>query len=382
MTFSTADYSFMAQALKLAERGRFTARPNPMVGCVLVKDKKIIGSGWHQQAGQPHAEVNALADAAKAGKDVSGATAYVTLEPCSHQGRTGPCADALIKANVAKVIIAMQDPFIEVSGKGITRLQNAGITVEVGCLEKAATSLNRHFLYRATQHRPWVTVKLGMSLDGKIALANGQSQWITSNEARRDVQAYRAQYDAILTGADTVLTDNPSMNVRSAELPLHVVETLVQQEAHVHLQQPACFIVDSKQRLGSQATIMRSTTTVFGVQENLNSLYGNVNYQLVSRSISGQCDLGNVLDHIARTPANAVWVEAGPQLVGALLDANLVNELIIYQAPIILGASAQSAFGISTLESLTRSIKLSTQSVTTVGTDIKHVLLVQKDRKN
>ena len=382
MSFSTADYSFMAQALKLAERGRYTARPNPMVGCVLVKDGTVIGSGWHQQAGQPHAEINALTDAAKVGNDVSGATAYVTLEPCSHQGRTGPCADALITAKVAKVIIAMQDPFAEVSGTGIARLKSAGITVEVGCLEQSATRLNRHFLYRATQHRPWVTVKLGMSLDGKIALANGQSQWITSQAARRDVQAYRAQYDAILTGADTVLADNPSMNVRSAELPLHVVEMLAHQEQHIHLKQPACFIVDSKQRSNAQATIMRSTSTVFGVKSHLDKQYGNANYQQVSQSVSGQCDLDHVLDYIGRTPANAVWVEAGPQLVGALLDANLVNELIIYQAPVILGASAQSAFGIRTLESLTRSIKLSTQSVTMVGADIKHVLLVQKNRIN
>ncbi len=380
MSFSPADYSFMAQALKLAERGRYTARPNPMVGCVLVKDAQIIGYGWHQQAGQPHAEINALTAAATAGHDVTGATAYVTLEPCSHQGRTGPCADALIHAKIAKVIVAMQDPFAAVSGAGIARLQNAGITVEIGCLEAAATRLNRHFLYRATEHRPWVTVKLGMSLDGKIALENGHSQWITSAAARRDVQAYRAQYDAILTGTDTVLADDPSMNVRSAELPQHVLQTLAQQNTDITLKQPACFIVDSKQRLSTHAKIMRSTSTVFGVNTVPSDSYGLAHFQQVSQSATGQCDLEQVLDWIARTPANAVWVEAGPQLVGALLDANLVNELIIYQAPIILGANAQSAFGIKTLDSLTQSIQLSTQSVTTVGTDIKHVLLVQKDR--
>ncbi|MET1218015.1 MAG: bifunctional diaminohydroxyphosphoribosylaminopyrimidine deaminase/5-amino-6-(5-phosphoribosylamino)uracil reductase RibD [Glaciecola sp.] len=378
MSFSVFDQEMMARAITLARKGRFTARPNPMVGCVLVKDGNIIGEGWHHQAGLAHAEVNALAGLTTA--ETAGSTVYVTLEPCSHTGRTGPCAQALIEAKPARVVIAMQDPFPAVAGNGIAMLKAAGINVEVGCLNEAAEALNPHFLYRARHNMPWVTVKLGMSLDGKIALANGQSKWITSVQARRDVQAYRAQYDAILTGAGTVLADDPSMNVRLSECPAQITQTLAEQSASVALRQPRCFVLDSQQRLHAGLYLLQqSTTTVFSASATKPGQYGDVaHYQCMATSDTEQCDLQAVLAYIAQTPANAVWVEAGPALVGALLDAGLVNELVLYQAPVLLGASAKSAFAISPLDDLTQAQDVEVLSQTRVGPDLKTVLRVTK----
>lgn len=369
-TFSAFDYAMMARALRLAKQGIYTAAPNPMVGCVITLDGEIIGEGHHQQAGTAHAEVNALwqvneliAQGKLVATQLKEATAYVTLEPCSHTGRTGPCADALIDTHIGRVVIAMQDPYSQVSGRGIAKLQRANIQVEVGLLAAESNALNRHFLSLVERQRPFVTAKLATSLDGKIALDNGVSQWITGPEARQDVQAHRAQHMCILTGSQTVIADDPQLNVRLAELPENVQQTLAANPLAQYTQ-PLRAIIDSQRLISEQYQIVRDANTqapthVF-TPDNI-PLNGN-----------GKCDLSAVLDALGQQGINSVWVEAGAGLVGAMLNARLLDELIIYQAPLLLGADAKDAINIAKLTQMDQRIELDIIDTRKVGQDIKH----------
>jgi diaminohydroxyphosphoribosylaminopyrimidine deaminase/5-amino-6-(5-phosphoribosylamino)uracil reductase len=326
MTFSAADHAWMAHALRLARRGAYTTRPNPMVGCVLVREGVLVGAGWHQHKGGPHAEVIALAQAGAAAR---GATAYVTLEPCAHYGSTPPCADALIAAGVARVVAAMRDPFPQVDGAGFARLQAAGIQVEYGLLEAQARALNAGFLSRIERGRPWLRLKLAMSLDGRTALASGESKWITGEAARADVQRWRARSGALLTGAGTVLADDPHLTVRlddgSAFVP------------------PLRVVLDSHLRSLSRSRVRdEAAPTLYlhapGVQppSHLTLTHAAV------PQVDGRLDLDAVLRLLAARGINEVQVEAGATLAGALLTAGLVDELLVYVAPVLLGAQARA----------------------------------------
>lgn len=342
----SGDELFMARALELARRGRFTTMPNPNVGCVIVKDGKIVGEGYHQRAGEPHAEVYALR---MAGDLARGATAYVTLEPCSHHGRTPPCCDALIAAGVSRVVAAMQDPNPQVAGRGLYRLQQAGIEVSHGLMMGEAEALNRGFLKRMRTGFPYVQLKLGASLDGRTAMASGESQWITSPQARRDVQRLRAQSSAILSSSATVLADDPAFTVRWNELDdLSPVDMTVSPS-----RQPVRVIVDSQNRVTPQHNIIQQPgqTWLARYAPDSQSWPQDVE-QLVIAPHQGHIDLVVLMMQLGRRQMNNVWVEAGPALSGALLQAGLVDELIIYLAPKLLGTDARGLCTLPGLEKL------------------------------
>lgn len=324
--FSAIDYVHMAHALRLAELGLFTTQPNPRVGCVIAQGAEVIGEGWHERAGEPHAEVYALREA---GARARGATAYVTLEPCAHQGRTPPCADALVAADIARVVIAVEDPFPQVAGRGVAILRAAGITVQTGLMRDTARELNIGFFSRIERARPWLRVKLAMSLDGRTALASGKSKWITGEPARADVQRWRARSSAILTGSGTVLADDPRLTVRLSDAqafapPLRVV-------LDRHLRTPA----DSNLRDGSAPTLLLHSADIESPMSD-----GTVQYAAV-RGQGEHLDLRAVLTLLAGRGCNEVHVEAGPVLCGALFAAGLVDELLLYVAPLLLGDSAR-----------------------------------------
>jgi diaminohydroxyphosphoribosylaminopyrimidine deaminase/5-amino-6-(5-phosphoribosylamino)uracil reductase len=360
MAFSAADHAFMAQALRRAEEGLYTARPNPRVGCVVVKDGNIIGEGFHLQAGGPHAEIHALQ---KAGISARGSTVYVTLEPCSHFGRTPPCADALIDAGVQRVIIAMSDPNPQVAGAGIERLRAAGIEVSSGLLEAEAEALNPGFIKRMKTGRPWLRVKLAMSLDGRTAMASGESQWITGEAARADVQDLRARSCAILTGVGTVREDNPSLNVRLSADKLEYAAAFVQ---------PLRVIVSSKAELPSSSKI-------FDIDGNILILGGislesfaferaNSEYQKVASNVAG-LELTAVMNELGRRGINECHVEAGATLSGALLEAGLVDEIIIYMAPHIMGDQARGLFHLPALHTMAQRISMRISDIRAIGDD-------------
>lgn len=370
MVFSAFEHAMMSQALRLAKLGQYTVAPNPQVGCVITLDEQVIGQGQHQQAGTAHAEVHALAQVAglvQKGElqqaQLAYATAYVTLEPCSHTGRTGPCADALINAGIGNVIVAMQDPFEHVAGRGIAKLKAAGINVKVGLLEAEARAINRHFLSIVERNRPFVTAKIATSLDGKIALANGVSQWITQAPARRDVQRHRAQYACILTGSATVRADDPLLNVRMTEAPDDVLETL-NLNPLAHFSQPLRAIIDSQSQLGDTYQIIGKATA-----STPTHVFNGTNTRL---SENGKCDLHDVMAQLTQRQINSVWVEAGAGLVGALLAAQLIDELIIYQAPVLLGDAAKDALQLPELTQMTQRIELDITDTRMIGRDIKH----------
>jgi len=329
------DEIYMARALELARRGRFTTTPNPNVGCVIVRDGAIVGEGYHFRAGEPHAEVHALR---MAGEKARGATAYVTLEPCSHHGRTPPCCDALIAAGVARVVAAMQDPNPEVAGRGLYRLQQAGIEVSHGLMMQEAEALNRGFLKRMRTGFPWVQLKLGASLDGRTAMASGESQWITSPEARRDVQRLRAQSSAILTTSATVLADDPSLTVRWDELSQDTQAKYAQQD----LRQPVRVVIDSHNRVTPQHRLIAQPGETWLARQQPDDLAwpGNVEQFSVPR-LNEQTDLVSLLMLLGRRQINSVWVEAGAKLAGALLAAGVVDELIVYLALKLLGDNSR-----------------------------------------
>lgn len=354
--YSAADSEFMAHALRLAEQGLYSTSPNPRVGCVLVRDGQVVGTGWHQRAGEPHAEVYALREAGDAAR---GATAYVTLEPCSHQGRTPPCADGLIAAGVARVVVAMQDPNPLVAGRGIAKLQIAGIAVECGLMQAQARELNLGFVSRMTRGMPYVRSKVGMSLDGRTALNNGVSQWITGPEARRDVQHWRARSCAVLTGIDTVLADDAQLNVRD------IVTT----------RQPVRVVLDSQLRMPLSAKMLTSSgVLIYTITPDankiaqLNALGATV---CITGSVSGRVDLLAMLKDLAQRGINEVLVEAGSVLNGALLQAGLIDELLFYIAPQLLGDMARGMAGLGELTGLEQRIELHWQDVRQVGSDLR-----------
>jgi len=345
----------MARALQLAQRGLLTATPNPRVGCVLVKNGKNIGEGWHVRAGEPHAEVHALR---AAGAAAQGATAYVTLEPCSHHGRTPPCAEALIEAGVARVVCAMQDPNPRVAGQGFAMLRAAGIAVECGLMEAAARDLNIGFVSRMTRGLPFVRSKIAASLDGRTALANGVSQWITGAAARVDVQHWRARSCALVTGIGTVLADDPQLNVRIAteRQPLRVVldSALRMPPTARMLQGGRVLVCTASQDAGKRAALERQGAEV-----------------LLLPDAAGQVDLPAVLRELARRGINEVLVEAGKTLNGALLRAGLVDELLLYLAPQLLGDAARGLADLGELTQLEQRVGLVWQEVRHVGGDMR-----------
>jgi len=362
--FSAQDSVWMAQALRLAEQGLYGTSPNPRVGCVLVRDGESVGSGWHRRAGEPHAEVHALREA---GEAAHGATAYVTLEPCSHHGRTPPCAEALIEARVARVVVAVQDPNPEVAGAGVARLRAAGITVESGLMEAAARELNAGFFARMTRGTPWLRSKIAMSLDGRTALGNGKSQWITGDAARQDVQRWRARSCAVLTGINTVLADDPRLNVRGIETP----------------RQPLRVVLDSQLRIPLEARVLYDggNTLIYTVLRNerktviLQDLGATV---VVMPGGQGQVGLPAILRDLAQRGCNEVLVEAGSTLNGALLRADLVDELLLYVAPQLLGDTARSMAQLGELTSLDQRVGLQWQDVRQVGNDLRVTVKVEK----
>jgi len=350
------DAAWMARALQLAERGLHTTSPNPRVGCVLVKDGKNFGEGWHVRAGEPHAEIHALR---AAGEAVRGATAYVTLEPCSHHGRTPPCADALIAAEVARVVVALQDPNPLVAGRGIAKLKAAGIAVECGLMEAAARELNIGFVTRMTRGTPWVRSKIAASLDGRTALANGVSKWITGEAARQDVQQWRARSCAVLTGVGTVLADDPQLNVRDSGAT----------------RQPVRVVLDTELRISAKAKIVQggnvliyTASTDAAKQNALRERGADV---IVMQIVEGGLPLPAVLSDLAKRGINEVLVEAGKTLNGALLKAGLVDELVLYLAPQLLGDAARGLADMGELTQLEQRVALAWQDVRHVGNDIR-----------
>ena len=368
--FSPQDVAFMQQALDLAKQGEFTTTPNPSVGCVLVKDGKVVGKGFHAKAGEPHAEVMALREAEEKAR---GATAYVTLEPCSHFGRTPPCAKGLVEAGVSKVIAAMCDPNPQVAGKGLQILSDAGIQSAVGLLEENAEQLNKGFLKRMRTGKPFVQLKLAMSIDGKTAMASGESKWITGAQARADVQQYRAKASAILSTSQTVLADDPSLNVRWEELPPDVKADYPQEK----LRQPVRVILDSSHKVRSDFKVFSTESPVWLVGEDDYSLTGFppfTDYLKLDRN-QGETRLQALMAELGKRQINTLWVEAGATLAGALIAENLVDELIIYMAPKLLGDQARDLCHLPNLTQLADAPLWQLQSCEPVGDDLKLIYI-------
>lgn len=371
MNFTPADHSFMSQALKLARKGLYTTHPNPRVGCVIVRDGHVIGRGYHIQPGCEHAEINAIKDASG---DIAGSDVYVTLEPCSHTGKTPPCAEALVNSGVKRVVAAMQDPNPDVAGRGLALLQNQGIEVGVGLLESDARSLNPGFIMRMEQKRPFVRVKMGASLDGRTAMANGESQWITSPAARQDVQFYRAQASAVLTGLGTAKADNPSLNVRLDESALGI---------DIPVRQPDRVILDTQLRLSPDAHMLSlaGRTIIYTglTQQQLKSSKHYSALQAKQASIvsvgidsAGGLDLKQVMESLAQDfEVNEIHTEAGATLCGALFEADLVDELVLYVAPALMGSGARGLFDMPALQHLQDKVQLSFSDVRQVGDDLR-----------
>jgi len=356
--FTAEDCAYMARALRLAERGRYTAHPNPMVGCVLVNEDQVVGEGFHAKTGEAHAEVHALR---AAGERARGATAYVTLEPCAHHGKTPPCSNALIEAGVSKVIVAMRDPFVTDGKRGLQVLADAGISVDVGLMQSAATALNRGFVNRVTLQRPWVRVKLAASIDGAIAMASGESQWITGAAARADVQRLRACSGAVMTGIGTVLADDPSLNVRAADIETGGL-------------QPLRVVIDSRLRMPLAASMLalpgRTLICCTGSPDARD--FKKTNAEVVSFSAhDGRVDVDAVLQELAARGVNDVLVEAGPGLAGHCLERGLVDELVIYQAPSVLGSQTIRMFDTPAMTSLADRKSLTITDVRRIGSDTR-----------
>ncbi|KZN50752.1 bifunctional diaminohydroxyphosphoribosylaminopyrimidine deaminase/5-amino-6-(5-phosphoribosylamino)uracil reductase RibD [Pseudoalteromonas luteoviolacea] len=365
MHFTQADHEYMALAIELAKQGQYTTTPNPNVGCVLVKNEKIIGQGFHIQAGGPHAEVHALREAE--GK-TQGATAYVTLEPCSHYGRTPPCAKGLIDAGVKKVICAMVDPNPQVAGNGIKMLEHAGIETAFGLLEQEARALNKGFLKKMETGKPYVIAKLAASLDGKTALQNGQSKWITGPIARQDVQSFRAQSCAVLSGADTVLIDDAKLNVRASEFKdYELVDNLAQ------LRQPIRVIIDTQNRLHPNLSLFSQESKIIILRTKLDKQHQWPHFveQVCLAETKGKLDLHAAIDYLATQNINQVWLEAGATLCGVMHEQKLIDEYIIYMAPKIIGEGGRGLFNSSVLTEMAQIPEVKITECVQVGTDIR-----------
>jgi len=373
--FTRLDYQYMARALQLAEQGLYTTDPNPRVGSVLVRDGEIVGEGFHARAGEPHAERHALA---AAGDRARGATAYVTLEPCSHTGRTGPCADALVAAGVARVVAAMEDPNPQVAGNGMQTLAAAGIETASGLLEADARALNPGFISRMTRQRPYLRIKIAASVDGRTAMASGESQWITGPAAREDVQRLRARSSAVITGVGTVLADRPSYTVRPQQWAL----TDYQQHSggSDRVRQPLRVILDRTLQTPPDVPVVSAPGHCLlvageqhpGRQNALESAGAEV--MLLPASGSG-IDLQQLLIELNRRECNEVLVECGATLAGAFVREGLFDELIVYMAPALLGSSSRPLLGLPQLASMSEKVSLKWQDVRQVGDDLRLTLV-------
>lgn len=356
MTFSATDHRAMARALQLAARGLHTTTPNPRVGCVLMRGDEVAGEGWHRRAGEPHAEIEALK---MAGARAQGATAYVTLEPCAHYGRTPPCAEALIAAGVARVVAAMQDPNPLVAGRGMSMLREAGIAAEVGLMEIEARELNIGFVSRMTRGRPWLRLKAASTLDGKTALNNGVSQWITGEAARRDGHVWRARACAVLTGIGTVREDDPQLNVRAVPCE----------------RQPLRVLVDSRLEVPLRAKLLQDGQCLVAAAtddpEKREALAARGVEVLLLPDARGKVDLPALLRELGRRGLNEVHAEAGFGLNGSLLREGCVDELLLYVAPMLVGEAAQGLFRLPELASLDGAIRLDLRDVRKIGTDLR-----------
>jgi len=367
--WSAADEAAMRRALELAELGLATTDPNPRVGCVLTREGRTVGEGWHERAGTPHAEVLALR---AAGDQAAGATAYVTLEPCAHFGRTPPCADALVAAGVARVVYAVPDPNPKVNGQGAARLAAAGIVVEAGLLRPEGEAQNPGFLQRLRQGRPWVRLKQAMSVDGRVALASGASRWITGEAARSDVQSWRARSSCILTGSGTVLADDPALNVRVGAEPRR---------------QPLRVVLDSSLRTPTDARLLRepgetlllaasdaapAEATVARLQER------GARIERVARGARG-LDLGAVIERLASLEVNELWIEAGPRLAGAWLDSGLVDEWFVYLAPLVLGSAARPLLELAEPQSIAAARRFEFHDQRAFGPDLRLILRPRRE---
>ena len=361
--WSEADQQFMHKAIDVAWRGLYTTDPNPRVGCVLVSDGRVIADGWHERAGGPHAERNALATAGAAAR---GSTCYVTLEPCSHTGRTGPCADALIEAGVKRVVAAMQDPNPLVAGQGLAKLRDAGIEVDCGLLEPQARELNPGFCKRMESGLPWVRIKLAMSLDGRTALADGESKWITGPLARESVQRLRARSSAIVTGIGTVLADDPALTVRK--------EQWHEQRYPGEVRQPLRVILDPRLRIAPDAAVLTGpgeALVITGGESEAVKALRNKGVEVVAAPGSGSgLDLPQVLRLLAERGCNEVLVEAGSTLAGAFVSEGLFDELVLYMAPTLLGPEARPLLKLPLLASMAQRPILSISHLQQVGDDI------------
>ena len=360
MSFSRFDHHCMATALKLAARGFFSPHPNPRVGCVITKGQNILGRGRHEFAGGAHAEIAALRDARE---DVKGTTAYITLEPCSHHGRTPPCTEALLSAGVSRIVVASSDPNPQVNGQGLKELRNAGLVVEIGLMAGEAEALNQGFFMRMRKGRPWVRVKTAISLDGRTALGNGDSKWISSEVSRRDVQKWRARSAAVLTGIGTVLADNPAMTVRLDH----------SRHGQTASRQPLRIIADSRWRTPVDSAILADPATVIiaGTQEvAVPPELAATGAQCISfPAIAGRTDLVALLGRLAEMELNEIQVEAGARLCGSLLKDRLVDELLIYQAPHLLGEGGPGPFTLGPLESMDERTHLKLLETRRLGND-------------
>lgn len=362
--YTSLDYQMMARAVQLANNGLYTTHPNPRVGCVISKDDAIVGEGWHEYAGGPHAEINALG---AAGDKTKEATVYITLEPCCHHGKTPPCSDALIAAGVNRVVVAMQDPHKKVAGKGLTQLQEAGIEVSTGLLEAQARALNPGFIKRMETGRPFVRSKLAMSLDGRTAMASGESKWITSAAARDDVQRLRARSSAILTGVGTVLADDPAMTVRLDGIK----------------NQPLRFVLDTHLSTPETANILKQPGRTIimtcidddATKERLEKAGAEV---LMLPSCGRSVDMESVLERLGQMEVNEVLLETGATLSGSMLDAGLIDEIVVYMAPVIMGDGARGLFHLPGIENMTQKLPLIIEDLRSVGTDWRITAKVQK----
>jgi diaminohydroxyphosphoribosylaminopyrimidine deaminase / 5-amino-6-(5-phosphoribosylamino)uracil reductase len=356
--FSAADRDFMRQALELARRGLYTTTPNPRVGAVIVKDGAVLGTGWHEKAGLPHAEALALK---AAGESARGATLYLNLEPCSHHGRTPPCADAIVATGVKRVVAAMQDPNPKVAGAGFAKLRAAGVEVEHGLMEDEARELNIGFVARMTRGRPWVRMKIAASLDGRTALANGKSQWITGEEARADGHRWRARACAILTGHGTVRDDDPQLNVRGVDTP----------------RQPLRIVVDSRFETPLSARVLKGGKTLVAGAVNeaarIAALEKAGADTVVIPNDRGKVELFKLMEELARRELNEIHVEGGTKLNGSLLQAGVVDELLVYLAPCVIGDSGRGMFDLPELTELSRSTALKIRDFERVGEDLRIV---------
>jgi diaminohydroxyphosphoribosylaminopyrimidine deaminase / 5-amino-6-(5-phosphoribosylamino)uracil reductase len=360
--YSDADRAYMARALVLAERGLYTATPNPRVGCVLVKGGETIGEGFHARAGESHAEINALVDAKSRGHDPRGATAYVTLEPCNHTGRTPPCAEALAAAGVARVVAAMADPNPN-AAHGASRLREAGIAAEIGLLEPEARELNAGFISRMTRGRPWVRMKVASSLDGRTALANGESQWITGEAARADGHRFRARACAVMTGIGTVQQDDPQLTVRGFAVT----------------RQPLIVIVDRRGETPPTARVLASGNALVVTAGDVNAAWPRGVATIALPDADGRVDLAALMRELASRELNEVHVEAGAGLNGALLAAGVVDELLFYLAPCLIGDPARGVAAFpGGLAHLADRVALALHDVSRVGDDIRVQALVKQ----